>query len=395
MPRRAQFAAACALSGGPLGPAWRSLKFPTEESVTPRLPQPVPAALRWYALVTLLATLVLISIGGLVTSKGVGMAVPDWPTTYGYNMFFFPLDQWTGGIFHEHLHRLVASSVGLLTLVLAVWLQWAEAGRPLRRLAWLAFVLVLIQGLLGGLRVVLNSHVVFTTTLGTLFGLIHATLAQVFFCTLGWVAFRMWVPPGAFPLPPQAAGLRKWVLAGVVLVLGQLLVAATMRHQHAGLAVPDFPLAHGRLYPPTDPEFLAAYNARRTGYLEHEPVTAFHVHLHMIHRLLAVGIVALVVGAGLRLVRLGGRAAWMGRIWMGVVLVQFGLGAATVLTNKAADLATAHVAVGATLLLNGVLTLALLSRASVATLRSPSAELVPGAADASLAPDLVLRGGFR
>ncbi|MFM7102432.1 MAG: COX15/CtaA family protein [Verrucomicrobiota bacterium] len=364
--------------------------------MNPAPPSRPGAALRWHAVLTVAATLVLISIGGLVTSKGVGMAVPDWPTTYGYNMFFFPLDQWTGGIFHEHLHRLVASTVGLLTLVLAVGLQASVGGRSLRRLGWLALALVLTQGLLGGLRVVLNQQVVFTTTLGTVFGLTHATLAQVFLCTLGWLAFRAWLPAGSAALPASAAGLRPWVAAAVGLLLVQLLVAATMRHQHAGLAVPDFPLAHGRLYPPTDPEFLAGYHARRTGYLEPEPVTAFHVHLHMTHRFLAVALLAGVLALAFRLHQLGGGAAWLGRTWGGLVILQFLLGVLTVLTNKAADLATAHVAVGASLLLNGVLTLALLSRPSVASLRSPLArQAAPAGSGDGLAADLALRGGVR
>ena len=89
-------------------------------------------------MLTALATLGLVGIGGLVTSHGAGMAVPDWPNTYGYNMFFFPVSQWVGGIFYEHTHRLVASGVGLLTTVLALWLygqnarpfmRWAGAGR--------------------------------------------------------------------------------------------------------------------------------------------------------------------------------------------------------------------------------------------------------------------------
>src|SRR3989442_8395945 len=92
---------------------------------------------RWlsrYAAFTAVATLVLICVGGLVTSQGVGMSVPDWPNTYGYNMFFFPISKWVGGIFYEHTHRLVASAVGLLTTILALWL-WGKKSRPLLRWA--------------------------------------------------------------------------------------------------------------------------------------------------------------------------------------------------------------------------------------------------------------------
>src|SRR6266852_6214227 len=84
-----------------------------------------------YALLTAVATLGLIGIGGLVTSHGVGMAVPDCPTTYGYNMFFFPISKWTGGIFYEHTHRLVATIVGVLVVGLTRWLGGRSARKPL------------------------------------------------------------------------------------------------------------------------------------------------------------------------------------------------------------------------------------------------------------------------
>ena len=105
-----------------------------------------------FAVLTALATLALLGIGGLVTSHGVGMAVPDWPNTYGYNMFLFPPSKWVGGIFYEHSHRLVASGVGLLTTILAVWLWLAEPRRWLRWLGVSAFFAVVLQGVLGGLR---------------------------------------------------------------------------------------------------------------------------------------------------------------------------------------------------------------------------------------------------
>lgn len=110
-------------------------------------------ALFWFAVLTSFTTFLLIGLGGLVTSHEAGMSVPDWPTTYGYNMFLFPVDKWVGGIFYEHSHRLLASLVGLLTTILAVWL-WLKD--PRKWMAWLgiaAFLLVIAQGILGGLRV--------------------------------------------------------------------------------------------------------------------------------------------------------------------------------------------------------------------------------------------------
>ena len=75
-----------------------------------------------FAVLTAIMTFLLLGLGGLVTSHEAGMSVPDWPNTYGYNMFLFPIGQWVGGVFYEHTHRLLASAVGLLTVVLAVWL---------------------------------------------------------------------------------------------------------------------------------------------------------------------------------------------------------------------------------------------------------------------------------
>ncbi len=125
-----------------------------------------------FALLTALATFPLLFIGGLVTSKGAGLAVPDWPTTFGYNMFLYPWSKMVGGVFYEHSHRLVASGVGLLTLTLALLLWLHERRRWLRWLGVAALTLVIVQGVIGGLRVVLLEE-----TLAVL----HACFAQAFF----------------------------------------------------------------------------------------------------------------------------------------------------------------------------------------------------------------------
>src|SRR2546422_3222051 len=105
------------------------------------------SSLHRFAVLTAMATLGLVAIGGLVTSHGVGMAVPDWPNTYGYNMFLFPFSKWVGGILYEHSHRLMAALVGLLTTVLAVWL-WVRETRGRNR--WLGVgTIVLALTLMG------------------------------------------------------------------------------------------------------------------------------------------------------------------------------------------------------------------------------------------------------
>src|SRR5438105_11036367 len=108
---------------------------------------------RWlhlFAFLTSCLTFPLIFVGGLVKSHEAGMSVPDWPTTYGYNMFVFPVDKWVGGIFYEHSHRLLASGVGFLTSVLAVWLWLKDKRSWMHWLGISAFLLVILQGILGG-----------------------------------------------------------------------------------------------------------------------------------------------------------------------------------------------------------------------------------------------------
>ena len=149
----------------------------------------------------------------MVTSKGVGLAVPDWPTTFGYNMFLFPVSKWVGGIFFEHTHRLIASAIGFLTIILAVWLWRAEIRRWVRNLGFAALVVVILQGVLGGLRV---------TMLKDEIGIFHACLAQAFFGLLIVIALatsRLWQRISANDSAGPAA--RK---------LARLAILTTSRH---------------------------------------------------------------------------------------------------------------------------------------------------------------------
>src|ERR1700748_1632513 len=130
-----------------------------------------------FAWFTSIATLFLICSGGMVTSKGVGLAVPDWPTTFVCNMFLFPVSKWVGGIFFEHTHRLIASMVGFLTIILTIWIGLDDDRRWVRRLGLAALAAVILQGVLGGLRVTLLKDQI---------GVFHACLAQAF---LGLLVF--------------------------------------------------------------------------------------------------------------------------------------------------------------------------------------------------------------
>ncbi len=358
-----------------------------------------------FAFLTAIATLLLIAIGGLVTSHGVGMSVPDWPTSYGYNMFLFPISKWAGGIFYEHTHRLMATVVGTLVVGLTRWLGGREACKPLlivgllemlagfallriyprlsgagyflsgigmvvvlagmvwvrnapanpmlRRLGWLAFALVQLQGLLGGLRVVLFNDQI---------GIFHAALAQAFLVLLAAIALftgRWWQDLSARIKPvADDLNLRGCLLLGALLIFGQLLIGATMRHQHAGLSIPDFPLAYGKVWPALDSASIASYNARRMEVSAVNPITAFQVILQMVHRLVAAGIFCIVAFSAWAARRRLGRFHPLARLtlaWLALIFVQVLLGATTIWSDKAADVATAHVVTGALSLVCGAL----------------------------------------
>ena len=306
-----------------------------------------------FAGLTAFATFLLLGLGGLVTSHEAGMSVPDWPNTFGYNMFLFPPAQWVGGIFYEHSHRLLASAVGLMTTVLAVWL-WLRDARPwMHWLGVAAFLGVVAQGVLGGLRVTLHMDSL---------GIFHGTIAQLFFvltCALTLFTSRWWADLVANKsVAPVPSGLRTLVLATTLLVLGQLILGATMRHQHAGLAIPDFPRAYGSWWPDTSPDAVAQYNAQRTPVNGINPITAAQIELQMAHRLLALAILILTaLCAWQARQRLGRRDALtkLAVSWLVLILAQGALGAATIWSNKAADVATAHVLAGALALTLGAL----------------------------------------
>jgi cytochrome c oxidase assembly protein subunit 15 len=368
-------------------------------------PKPVDNIwLKRYAVFTVGMTFVLVWIGGLVTSNGAGLAVPDWPNTYGYNMFFFPPSKWIGGILFEHSHRLVASAVGFLTMILALWL-FGRKSRPVLRWGgvlfvlaglcaclkfpahdkenislsvlglgalgasffwptcepspkWLrvmgvsAFIAVVVQGVLGGLRV---------TELDARIGIFHATLAQLFLVLVSAIALSQ---TGFWRrLRVQAETdrhrLRFFFVAAAGLILFQLVLGATMRHQHAGLSIPDFPAAYGKVWPDTSPAAVLRYNQNRMNAIDYEPITAFQIDLQMLHRIMAV---AILIAVGLAAWRAGhylGRGHPLARlafVWFGLVLAQVFLGAATIWTGKTADIATAHLACGALCLVAGGLT---------------------------------------
>ncbi|MCP4204993.1 MAG: heme A synthase [bacterium] len=282
-----------------------------------------PGWVHRYAVALVACIVFLIGAGALVKSKEAGLSVPDWPLSYGS---LNPPRWWTiENVRAEHGHRLIAGTVALLAVGLAIAMSRVEPRRWLRKLSYAAVVAVLLQALLGGLTVLFF--------LPTPISVSHAGLAQLFLCLIVTIAVatsRWWrdqpSPQRAAPSVFTAAA----VTTGAVYV--QILVGAVMRHSGAGLAIPDFPLAFGRLIPPR---------------------FDFSIAIHFSHRLGALVVCGLVAWTVLRVFR-GPRSVGHLRrpaqALIGLVAVQITLGATVVLSKKAVLPNTVHVAVGAMVL---------------------------------------------
>ncbi|MBI2357300.1 MAG: COX15/CtaA family protein [Deltaproteobacteria bacterium] len=182
---------------------------------------PWPHRLAW---ATAGATVFLLFVGGLVTSLRVGLAVPDWPTTFGYNMFLFPWSGMVGGVFYEHSHRLIASAVGLLTVFLAASLWLWERRRWVRWLGAAALLLVVFQGVIGGLRVVL---------LEVAFAILHACFAQAFFAlavSLALFTSDRWPARSRWMSREEAVPLRTLCVSAALVIYVQGILGALVRH---------------------------------------------------------------------------------------------------------------------------------------------------------------------
>ena len=297
--------------------------------------------------------------------------MPDWPTTFGYNMFLFPVSKWVGGILFEHTHRLMGSLVGFLTIILAVWIWLREDRRWVRKLGVIALAGVILQGILGGLRV---------TMLKDEIGIFHACVAQAFLALLVFIALvttKYWPtlpssaltpalsqrergtakPPGEGNRRRKELALKKLAIAITIAIYAQLALGATMRHQHRDLSILDFPTANGAwIFPDTSATALAKINAWRDAHALSD-VTAFQIWLQMTHRFVAALIAIGIITFCLRVRRYVADVSLVNRLsilWVILVLCQITLGAWTIWSNKAADVATAHVAVGAIMLSFGV-----------------------------------------
>ena len=293
-----------------------------------------------------LSTLFLIFAGALVKSHEVGLSVPDWPTSYGYQMFAFPLSDMIGGIFYEHGHRMIAAIVGFLTLILAFSIYHTDDQLWLKKTGFLALGLVIVQGLFGGLTVLFLQP--------TPISVIHALFAQTFFMVTILIAYGL-SDERAHRIPYDKvdnAGLKipaYWVMG---LVYIQLIIGALMRHTQSGLAIPDFPLAGGYLLPPFNQTMLNTVHAMQID-LDVPFASMSQVVVHFLHRLGGVSVTISVGWLSWKIYQLKDSD---NRIYQQTVLLdmllllQITLGAFTIWSLKEPLITSIHVVNGATIL---------------------------------------------
>ena len=286
------------------------------------------ARIHTFAIFTAGCCFLLLFIGGLVTSHQAGLSVPDWPTSYGWNMFTFPMKDWIGNIFYEHTHRLFASFVGFLILSLAIVLQIFEPRKWVKRLGWFALGCVVMQGVLGGITVLMYLPPAVSSA--------HAGLGQAVFCltlAIAMVTSKKWELQKPQRLERTKLSVRTLTLVTVIVIFCQLLLGAVMRHTFSGLAIPTFPFApNGSLIP----EF-----------------SSFGVAVNFAHRV-GAGIVTLMMflTASVIFRNYPREKSLVIPMMLGIFLlgIQIMLGAITIWTHKAVTPTTLHVSCGAAIL---------------------------------------------
>ena len=301
-----------------------------------------------------ISTLLLIFAGALVKSHEVGLSVPDWPTSYGYQMFSFPLTDMIGGIFYEHGHRLIATVVGLMTLILAFTIYYTDHRLWLKKTAFFALGLVIIQGLFGGLTVLLF--------LPTPVSVIHAILAQTFLMVTILISYGLSKEKANRMLNEstnyKVLRFPTYLVTSIVFI--QLIIGALMRHTESGLAIPDFPLSGGYIIPTFNQEMLNTIQSMQ--FESGLPfVTLNQIIIHYLHRM---GAIAVTISIGWLTLKIIQSKISNERIYrltgylITLLIIQITLGAFTIWSVKEPFITSIHVVNGALIL--GVSTLLIL-----------------------------------
>ena len=297
------------------------------------------------SIILVVSILVLIFAGALVKSHEVGLSVPDWPTTYGYQMFQFPFSDMVGGIFYEHGHRMIATMVGFMTLILSIIVYLSDNELWLKKLTFFALGLVIIQGLFGGLTVLLY--------LPAYISIIHAILAQTFFVLIIYISFSL-SKKDALKLDnlSNVSDLKTPAYFVAISIYIQLILGAIMRHTESGLAIPDFPLSGGYIIPPFNQSMIETIQSMHfdAGI---QFVELYQIIIHYFHRLGAF-IVTLSIGYfSYRVAQLKLSFSIVHKLTLSIILfllIQIFLGAMTIWTVKNPLITSFHVLNGAIIL---------------------------------------------
>ena len=301
-----------------------------------------------------ISTLLLIFAGALVKSHEVGLSVPDWPTSYGHQMFSFPLSDMIGGIFYEHGHRMIATVVGLMTLILAFTIYYTDHRLWLKKTAFFALGLVIIQGLFGGLTVLLF--------LPTPVSVIHALLAQTFLMVTILISYGLSKERANRMLNEstdyKVLRFPTYLVTGLVFI--QLIIGALMRHTESGLAIPDFPLSGGYIIPAFNQEMLNTIQSMQ--FESGLPfVTLSQIIIHYFHRMGALAVAFSIGWLTLKIIQSkisNERIYRLAGFLITLLIIQITLGAFTIWSVKEPFITSIHVVNGAVIL--GVSTLLIL-----------------------------------
>ena len=301
-----------------------------------------------------ISTLLLIFAGALVKSHEVGLSVPDWPTSYGHQMFSFPLSDMIGGIFYEHGHRMIATVVGLMTLILAFTIYYTDHRLWLKKTAFFALGLVIIQGLFGGLTVLLF--------LPTPVSVIHALLAQTFLMVTIFISYGL-SKERANRMSNESTDYKvlrfpTYLVTGLVFI--QLIIGALMRHTESGLAIPDFPLSGGYIIPAFNQEMLNTIQSMQ--FESGLPfVTLSQIIIHYFHRMGALAVAFSIGWLTLKIIqsKISNEKIYrLAGFLITLIIIQITLGAFTIWSVKEPFITSIHVVNGAVIL--GVSTLLIL-----------------------------------
>ena len=289
-------------------------------------------------------TLSLIFVGALIKSHEVGLSVPDWPTSYGKQMFSFPFSEMVGGIFYEHGHRLFATIVGFLTLIQFIVLSFTDHPMWVKKMSFIALVLVITQGFLGGMTVIFF--------LPPQISILHGVLAQIFFISIIFIAYslsdsRLNKKKESFPL-----FIKRGALIITLLVFVQLVLGALVRHTSSGLAIPDFPKMGGMWIPTFSDNMVNNINVELFDK-NLDMVSKWQVVIHFLHRLGAFIItlaLTFFVYKFRKMVEKNSTESKILILFSVLLFIQIILGASTVVTEKLPFVASFHVVTGAALL---------------------------------------------